>query len=301
MDAIHGDLQAEYEICGILSQEQIPFLHRSTFKDKADAFPEMSGRAIHMRRIVKPLLALLKTVKQKSRNYVNESRQFQQMAHHRIEMLTGLHDYYAIMHDEGRYMLGSSADRLLSAVERSLENYADLCDMALKKGDHNWHVTIKHHHFLHVADLARYENPRFSWTMNEEHNVGHVARVTKSVCHGTGGSRMTPGLMAKHLVSLFLNFKPTSAGHPFIKAKSHQQLQLTKRIQQLQELQLQAAPAALATGSSSAISTEHVGNLAARVTRLCPIRWRRSINNKRRTDRPSRFSVFRRTASGIWS
>ena len=222
------------------------------------------------------------------------------MADHRIEMLTGLRDYYDIMHNEGRYMSGDSADRLLLAAERSLENYADLCDMAFAEGKHLWHVTIKHHHLLHVADPARYENPRFSWTMNEEHNVGHVARVTKSVCHGAGGSRMTPGLMAKHLVLMFLSFKPSGAGHPFIKTNPHRpnssfSLQLRKR---------NAAPApasASSTASSSSSSLgnpEHVGNPAARVTRVCPNRWRGS-NNKSRAGRPSRIGVFRSTASGI--
>ena len=77
MDAIHADLQGEYKKLGILRQEQIPFLNRTTFKDKKDAFPEMSGRAIHMRRIVNPLLALLATLKLKSRSYSKESPQFQ--------------------------------------------------------------------------------------------------------------------------------------------------------------------------------------------------------------------------------
>ena len=52
----------------------------------------------------------------------------------RIEMLTGLRDYYAIMHNEGRCITGDSADRLLFAVQRSLEHYADLCDKAMNEG-----------------------------------------------------------------------------------------------------------------------------------------------------------------------
>ena len=67
----------------------------------------MTGRAIHMRRIVPALLALLKTLKVKSQNYANEPPRFRQMANDRIEMLTGLRDYYAIMHNEGRYMTAS--------------------------------------------------------------------------------------------------------------------------------------------------------------------------------------------------
>ena len=63
--------------------------------------------------------------------------------------------------------------------------YSKLSGKAQKEKKKLWSEVFKFHHFWHLAQQARYQNPRKFWTYMSEDFVGKISKLAHSLLHGT--------------------------------------------------------------------------------------------------------------------
>ena len=66
------------------------------------------------------------------------------------------------------------------------------------------HLVPKHHFCLHLAEEARFLNPRFTWTYRTEHFVGKMSNLAMSVSHGVRSTRLSLFCFSKYRFYLHL-------------------------------------------------------------------------------------------------
>ena len=207
LDMIWDDLKIFYDELGAPASQRIPDLRRKQF-ETSKGFPEMSGKAAHMRHLVPALLRLLDFVACSEEGYENETKYndtFREIVQHRKFCLQHLNEYYMIIKKRGRYLSRSMADKVVDAVSKSTEHYAMLATLAREHvGCLMYNIVPKTHLVHHIAEAAVYENPKHSWVYMEEDFIGRVCKMARHAALGAGGARLTKGLMNKYLRLIYV-------------------------------------------------------------------------------------------------
>ena len=65
-----------------------------------------------------------------------------------------------------------------------------------------FHVTIKYHYLLHIADMALYINPRVGWCYRGESLMHRVRILVQASCHGVAPHNLADKVMKKYCQGL---------------------------------------------------------------------------------------------------
>ena len=108
----------------------------------------------------------------------------------------------SIAHNQAMFMPEEAADRIAYNMRKSLQHYAWLRSHS---GDTvRFPIRPKFHWCYHIAQFARFQNPRTQWTYKNEDWVGRIATMAHSISHGTKPTKVAKGLHAKYRVMLHL-------------------------------------------------------------------------------------------------
>jgi hypothetical protein len=77
---------------------------------------------------------------------------------------------------------------------------------ALGEGRLEFHMVPKYHMLVHLAESARYLNPKLQWCFKSEDFVGKVAKLGHSISMGVASQRISLKLVAKYRIWLHLRF-----------------------------------------------------------------------------------------------
>ena len=105
----------------------------------------------------------------------------------RSMMLGHLCTYYDCMDTSGMYMTKECADTLQHSVEHALIFYHALSSYAThSEKKYKWSIVNKHHMWWHIAEGARFLNPRWSWCYMGEDFMRHITRIATTTMMGSG-------------------------------------------------------------------------------------------------------------------
>ena len=65
-----------------------------------------------------------------------------------------------------------------------------------------FHVTIKYHYILHIADIAQYMNPRLGWCYQGESLMYATRKLVQSSCHGVPAHMIADKVLKKYAQAL---------------------------------------------------------------------------------------------------
>ena len=103
-----------------------------------------------------------------------------------------LANFYEILQEDDFFMLKSkeSAECLKQSLQRFVwlnEFYNDVVKFTL---------TPKCHFAIHLAEFARYQNPRSFWTYKQESFMGYISTLGRSCSHGTRACKLSESVLA---------------------------------------------------------------------------------------------------------
>ena len=75
-----------------------------------------------------------------------------------------------------------------------------------------FHMTIKFHYLLHIADRSRFENPRMSWCYSGESLMMHIRDLVASSCRGLHDTLVANKVMKKYAQALSLELERERGG-----------------------------------------------------------------------------------------
>lgn len=73
-------------------------------------------------------------------------------------------------------------------------------------GDLSWHIVFKHHMAVHLSQNFRWMNCKFNWCFKSEDFVGRISIMAHSVCFGVKSTALTPKLMEKYRLLMYIKF-----------------------------------------------------------------------------------------------
>ena len=115
--------------------------------------------------------------------------------------LVALHEVYA--HGGIHLSVGESAQALDLADDFLLcNNY--LLKEAVRRGDMLYPIMTKHHHTWHIADMSRYQNPRWTACFEFEDFMGKIKRSAQASLAGSSLARIGSKVMEHFVMSLHL-------------------------------------------------------------------------------------------------
>ena len=103
----------------------------------------------------------------------------------RLYCVQNLERYYKVLETPNQFLSDEEFKTLGKAVDRLLMFYSKLSGKAQKERKKLWSEVFKFHHFWHLAQQARYQNPRKFWTYMSEDFVGKISKLDHSLLHGT--------------------------------------------------------------------------------------------------------------------
>ena len=166
---------------------------------KIDNFGVLKGKAAEVRSLVKPLQDVCRTHLD-ARNRV----------HQQISLaLAKLVDIEAILktHRSAYVLPDADARRFRKACN-------DFCSLNALLRRHFegeivdgravmlFHVTIRFHYMLHIADIALYINPRLGWCYQGESLMHRVRILVQSSCHGVPPHLLGDKVLKKYAMAL---------------------------------------------------------------------------------------------------
>ena len=168
-------IQDEYELCG--TEVRLHNLKPSMVgggKKITGSGPVLSAKAAESRHLLKPMLELLR--KRMATTLLSK---------HRICAFECLIIIYDIIMHASFVLTDGEAEAVRVAADGFLLHYN-----VLAKAAADWDIRLygfvpKHHWFWHMAQWAKYLNPRLVWCYPYEDFVGRVQRSASSCKHGT--------------------------------------------------------------------------------------------------------------------
>ena len=149
----------------------------------------LKGHAGEIRHFT-PVLALVAWKKAK------EKEEYAHMA----ECVNHLATFYAIIAEDDFFMTRS--EEALQACRKAMCHYVWL--KQFYNHDFLFKCTPKTHLFMHLAYMAKYQNPSCNWTYKQESFMGYVADLAHSCSHGTRACKLSKSLMNKYILSFQL-------------------------------------------------------------------------------------------------
>jgi len=193
-------IRAAWDHLEVPSSERLPreeFYHvfGTQTSAKPSSQPMLAGKAAHARHLVPALRIACEqiTIEQGLERW--EDRQ-------RLECLRLLEEFYDIVVPEGHYLPEASAVRVKEIADEFLirQNHLHALYGTLRPEERqlkHYQVTFKSHLFWHMADWAKWFNPRAGWCYGNERFVGKIARITRSVVMGGGAIHLGQSLPTK--------------------------------------------------------------------------------------------------------
>ena len=101
-------------------------------------------------------------------------------------MVEHLCTYYDCLDTSGMYMTTECADKLQDSVEKALVLYHALSSYAThSERTKKWSIVNKHHMWWHIAEGARFINPRWTWCYMCEDFMRHITRTASTTMIGS--------------------------------------------------------------------------------------------------------------------
>ena len=117
--------------------------------------------------------------------------------------------FYELCETQPMFMSPQASRKALALMETLLKQYSIFHTKTSENGQWYCNIVPKCHHSWHMADAARFTNPRHCWTYKCESWVGKISTTAASCAHGTRSSALTPSLAAKYRVMVCVS---TSGG-----------------------------------------------------------------------------------------
>ena len=113
--------------------------------------------------------------------------------------------FYELCEAQPMFMSPQASRKALALMETLLKQYSIFHTKTSENGQWYCNIVPKCHHSWHMADAARFMNPRHCWTYKCESWVGKISTIAASCAHGTRSSALTPSLAAKYRVMVCVN------------------------------------------------------------------------------------------------
>ena len=119
---------------------------------------------------------------------------------HMAECMDHLAKFYDILAEDDFFMARS--EEAQQACKKAMIHYAWL--KKFYKHDFLFKCTPKTHFLMHLAYMAKFQNPTTNWTYKQESFMGYVADLAHSCSHGTRACKLSKSLMNKYILSFQL-------------------------------------------------------------------------------------------------
>ena len=125
---------------------------------------------------------------------------------HRRLCLQHLVNFYGCMEGHGVHLPSSAHQKLEASVHQCLLHYSWLARHAMNNGLHLWSVVPMFHMLFHLAQQARYTNPRCSWTYMSEDFMGIIVKLAGS-CTTAGALKVSLAVSQKYRLAMQLRLQ----------------------------------------------------------------------------------------------
>ena len=127
---------------------------------------------------------------------------------HRQELFHALDELYACVLGYGVTLSADELGHFTQTADALLMHYSWLAKHyepdALPK---LYNTVYKHHYVWHIAQEARFLNPRVTWTLSGEDFVGQIARITKGCTRGKPHKAVPRSLFDKYVSGMALRWE----------------------------------------------------------------------------------------------
>jgi len=119
-----------------------------------------------------------------------------------FDMLLDLAKLYDIIDRNHFHLTAADAQLFGDVVQSFLQRYAWLCSDCQARDRKTWHLTIKFHMEIHLAEQSRFMNPKLGWNYGYEDFVGKVVRIAKSCLVSRAHVKVPEKVLSKYLLAL---------------------------------------------------------------------------------------------------
>ena len=120
-----------------------------------------------------------------------------------------LERFYKVCENAGYVLNDGESDEALEQMTGFLVHYQWLNCQAVQANSLDFHFVPKHHYCKHLAEEAKYLNPRLSWTYRAEDFIGKMSDMAYSCIKGTRSCKIAAKCLVKyrHLLHLALKHR----------------------------------------------------------------------------------------------
>jgi hypothetical protein len=130
---------------------------------------------------------------------------------HRLELFKSFDAVYEQIYHGPDFFTDSEVALLQRNIDRVLAHQNWLHTHAADNGFKHYNVTIKSHMLWHMGRDAKYYNPRFGWTYNDEDFVGKIASLCRSVTRSVANQSRGQKLLEKWLLAMHCSWSAPAA------------------------------------------------------------------------------------------
>ena len=123
-----------------------------------------------------------------------------------VAAFESIFNFVKLIDESGDFLTTGEADLALELCLAFLDHSEGLEEWALQADRLEYHRVPKYHMLLHLAEQARYLNPKLQWCFKSEDFVGKMATLGHSVSMSVASHRLSMKLCAKYRVFLHLRF-----------------------------------------------------------------------------------------------
>ena len=121
-----------------------------------------------------------------------------------VSAATSLEKLVVLWDGAGIVLTLAEFSKCLTLGKWLLDDYAWLNQWSLVKDRKSFHITAKHHTFIHLLWNSKFLNPGLHMCFKSEHFVGQVSKVARSISMGVASARISQTFAAKYMVLLHL-------------------------------------------------------------------------------------------------
>ena len=129
---------------------------------------------------------------------LEEEGPYQNLPERRCYLMKHLAKYYNIMREGGLFLTQEEAKELKESVYKVNAFYSDLTKDAQKMHLKQFSQVPKFRFWEHLADQAKYLNPRSFWTYLSEDYVGKIAKMASKLLDGTDRQKLAFKLLSHY-------------------------------------------------------------------------------------------------------
>ena len=158
----------------------------ATMLGKQGKFPCLRAKAAESKSLVTPMLSFLLEKAPNTMHWKHVKGCYRNIA-----------IFYEVIVGAGHVLSDEQADRVVRAIDRFMLHFNSLTNLASDRGIPRYNFTGKLHVLYHIAEFARFLNPRMTWTYQFEDFMGHMIKLGHACSLGTPG-HLIPAKMMQH-------------------------------------------------------------------------------------------------------